>query len=234
MPDKILAIHSQQGTVLQGLSSKWTGIVNNQTVAPYSVLPMFGAAASRRWNSLFQQTVSDTDVVMITGLAHGSDNQFTGFKGEPLYRADPHWPIPTVEVMNKIVHLLSCSTANGLDKAFIAAKARAFIGYCKVVPLEQQSDAWTTKLLTCDAQIEFSLIKGRNVSTAVQDAKIQFNLAGLPNIGAMLKSNPDNCPEGLPAISPALGGATLATRALAARALPDANLIAVRNLGGSV
>jgi hypothetical protein len=210
--NKIVAIHSQYGNLLQSLSDQWCATVIPRRAAndfqvvlpsgvtsPYSVVPMFGPRASRNLDiALFARTVADRDVVLITGLAHGTPDEFAGFLGELLYTKDSNKLVVQQEVAQKFIHLFACSTANGLDAMFVAAKCAVFIGYSAPVRIDNTSDAWLAKLVMCDATIDFSLLQGNGVSKAIQDAQDQYKLNGLDYIGVLLRSNPSNCTLALP------------------------------------
>jgi len=223
---KILAIHSQEDSLLQDLSADWLEIVTSSAVAPYELKTLLGSTASRRWNPAFTTTVGSADVVVICGLAHGSPGAFTGFQGEILYSADPSAPISADEVRGKIVHLLSCSTAQQLAQAFLAAGCVAYIGYRDLVPIKQSTPEWLMTFLRCDATIEISLAKHRSASAAVQDAKIQFQVNGLGDLAALLLC--------IPADSQAVLAQTnnseingLATNQIASRPLPPPNTLPI-------
>jgi hypothetical protein len=113
---------------------------------------------------------------------------------------------------------------------FVAAGCSAFIGYSAPVPIENASDAWLTTLITCDAQIEYSLLKGKTVAVAVQDARQEFNSKGLDFIGELLVCNPANCGLTLPSIGSAPTPALLADRVIPLRELPAANVVAARTI----
>jgi hypothetical protein len=235
--NKIAAIHSQYGTLLQSLSDNWCTVVIPRRAAndfqvvlpsgvtsPYSVVPMFGPRASRNLNTAFAQTVADPDVVLITGLAHGTPDEFAGFLGELLYTKDSNKLVVQREVAQKFIHFFACSTANGLDGMFVGAKCAVFIGYSAPVRIENTSDAWLAKLVKCDAMIDFSLMQGNSVARAIQDAQDQYNLNGLDYIGVLLTSNPSNCTLALPPTGAA------AARVIPSRDLPPANGIGSRTI----
>jgi hypothetical protein len=215
--------------MLQDLSQKWMTILP-PAVLPYGyqIVPVFGADASRVYNASFSQTISDPDTVLITGLAHGTTNKFTGWLGETLYSS----PIPAQELAeanDKIVHLLSCSTAQTLAKAFKDAGCRAFIGYGDVVDIDN-TEAWVTTFLICDAQIDISLANRKTVSEAIQDAKNLFFKNNLQAIGTLLQTDPSDGDKTLPAISSAIAPRTLSDRPISNRDLPPSNSIPSRDL----
>ncbi len=223
----ILAIHSEEDPLIQQLSKDWLQIVTNSAIAPYTLYPLLGSAASRRWNPAFSQIVSDPSIALVTGLAHGGPGTFTGFQGETLYGSGPGWSASLAEVSGKVVHLLSCSTAQNLSAAFVAAGCVAYIGYSDVVPIEQSTEAWTKTLVQCDSTIELSLAKGLSVSTAVQDAKLQMQLYGLGNIGALLTCTPSGSSAVLPSTSNAIVPAVVTPNQINARSLPPPNVLPV-------
>ena len=223
---KILAIHSQEDSLLQDLSADWLQIVTSSAIAPYELKTLLGSMASRRWNPAFATVVTSADVVVICGLAHGSPGAFTGFQGEILYSADPSAPIPADEVRGKIVHLLSCSTAQQLAQAFLAAGCVAYIGYDDAVPIKQSTPEWLMTFLRCDATVEISLAKRRSASAAVKDAKAQFQLNGLGDIAALLVCNPADSSAVLTQTnSSEFSG--LATNQIVSRPLPPPNTLPI-------
>lgn len=223
---KILAIHSEEDSLLQAMSADWLTIVTSSAIAPYELETLLGSSASRKWNSAFTTVVASEDVAVICGLAHGTPGAFTGFQGEILYSAGPSGPLPAKEASGRIVHLLSCSTAQQLARAFLAAGCVAYIGYSDLVPIKQSDPVWLMTFLRCDATIELSLSKRRCASTAVQDAKAQFQINGLGDIAALLVCSPADSTAVLPQ-SNSVASSGPPTNQIAARPLPPPNMLPI-------
>jgi hypothetical protein len=233
--NKIVAIQSQAGELLGSMSLIWNSLLTDDEKPPHFVVPpkksspfivvrLFGSDASRSENDAFSNTVGDPDVVLITGLSHGGPDEFTGYQNKPLYDGSSDLSVVQSEIQGKVVHLLACSTASphGLGAMFINAGCAAFIGYSEPVPIDDSSDAGLTTLITCDAQIEYSLLNGSSVALAVQEAKRKYHSSGLDSVGKLLVCNPENCGLSLPGI--------VTDRVLPMHELPAANTVAVRTM----
>jgi hypothetical protein len=231
--NQIVAIQTQDGLALQGLSSNWVELVA-PNLAPYVPVYIFGTQASRQNNSSFSRTVGGADVVLITGLGHGTTDEFFAYGGsEALYSSSPGGISPG-EVTGKIVHLLSCSTAGdgptgGLGAAFLAAGCAAFIGYQNLVTLAGDAD-FMVNLVASDGQVDISLAAGKSVSVAIQDAKNSFSIIGRPDIGNLLVSNPPDCTLKLPPITTTTAPNALTENVIPAHATAAANSIAARTI----
>jgi hypothetical protein len=225
--NKIAAIHSCQGSVLTKLSKSWMDIMQPAILgSAYTIEPqLFDENASRKFNgSAFTRKISDQDVVLLTGLAHGTPEKFTGFKGETLY----HDPVPVAEAKDKIVHLLSCSTAKTLSDAFKKAQCRAFIGYTAVINIDTDQ-AWVTTFLTCDAQVDISLTKDKKtVAQAIQDAKGQFIKFNQQLNAALLWADPADLGKSLPGVTADIPSRDTPTQTVQDRSLPQPNSIQPR------
>ena len=217
---RILAIHSCESDALTQLSGQWLAIVRPQFI-PETLL---GPKASRQFNANFQNTVEDPTVVLVTGLAHGKDDAFTGWGGEILYSAQGSPGVPGVEVAGKIFHFLSCSAAQMLGQAFTIVGCRAFIGYSAVVEIDQTGTAATT-ILTCDAQVDMELANGNSVAGALQKAKDSYTVAGMKLQGDLLTFYGDDDSITLPPVSTGISPAALAMRTTPTHSLVAANSI---------
>jgi hypothetical protein len=225
--NKIAAIHSWQSDMLKRLSQSWMDIMQPAILGSgYTIEPqLFSENASRRFNGpAFTQNISNQDVVLLTGIAHGTPLKFTGFKGETLY----HDPVPVAEAKDKIVHLLSCSTAKTLSDAFKKAQCRAFIGYTDVINIDTDQ-AWVTTFLTCDAQVDISLTKDKKtVAQAIQDAKGQFIKYNQQLNGTLLWADPADGGKSLPGVTADIPSRDTPTQTVQDRSLPQPSSIQPR------
>jgi len=224
MPYQIVAIHTQDGSPLDLLSNTWLQKVPS-AASQYKVLKICGPAASRT-NPSFSQTVGGRNVALISGIGHGSDAEFVAYGGIEVLYSTQKKGVPRAEVAGKIVHLLSCSTAKGLDAAFISAGCLAFIGYQNLVTFGNNDV--NINIATSDAQVEISLSQGRCVSDAIKDAQKCYYKLGLDPIGKLLVSNPQNCTLKLPGAPGAVAPAILWENTIPARSTPAPNNIAIR------
>jgi hypothetical protein len=242
--NQIVAIQSQWGSLLQNLSNLWVGLVCPKSGSPFSnvivppnkitqyvVVPVFGASASRTDEDAFTSLVGGANVVLITGLSHGTTDQFDGFGGEPLYTSSSNADVVSREVTGRIVHFFACSTASGLARMFTQSGCAAFIGYKAPIQIGDKSDAWLSSMLLCDATIEFSLVQGRSVAKAIQDAQAAYTSKGLDYIGALLTCYPSNSQATLPSTGSAVPPATIPDRAIAPWQLPPAATLTSRFVG---
>jgi len=124
-------------------------------------------------------------VTYITGAGHGDYDTFNGYFNHPVFSvADLN---PAV-VAQKVVHLLSCETANGLGPDMIAAGCRAFFGYC--VPFTYDPK-YSALFFACDAQIDIGLAAGNAAGQVASDVKqfFQKTIANNPNAASYLQMN---------------------------------------------
>lgn len=222
MPKNLfVAIHTEDGSPLDLLSSTW--LESEAAVTGYRVLKLLGPAASRT-NMSFTPTVSNSNAVLIHGIGHGTDTQFFAYGGNEVLYDNSANGVPGKEVQGKIVHLLSCSTAHGLDQAFIKAGCVVFIGYTSLVNFGTKDI--NIDIATADAQIEISLAAGKSVSKAIEEARGSYSKFGLATIGALLVSTPRDSTYTLPGApqAPAPAGlpqpAVLAENQLPSRSTP--------------
>jgi hypothetical protein len=132
------------------------------------VIPLYGIQASRSYNPTFSASLKDPSVALVTGLAHGAADVFTGFNHEPLFNTTVG--IDDDEVGHKIVHFFSCSTAIELGP-LIASKCKAFIGYSRDIVY---TPAWYDAFVRCDAAIDLALANGAKVWEAIGAAQAAF------------------------------------------------------------
>jgi hypothetical protein len=70
--------------------------------------------------------VSKHNVVYLTGVGHGFQDQYTGEFFDPIFSVGHYNP---AESKDKIVHFFSCETASQLGPDFVAHGCRAYFGY---------------------------------------------------------------------------------------------------------
>jgi hypothetical protein len=127
-------------------------------------------------------------VVYITGVGHGEYDTFHGYFNHPVFSvADLN---PSI-VTGKIVHLLSCETANGLGPDMVALGCRAFFGYS--VPFTYDP-SFSSIFFACDAQIDFGLAAGHTAGKVAADVTAFFekSINDNPGAAAYLRMNLDN------------------------------------------
>lgn len=102
----------------------------------------------------FKREARKKEVLMITGIGHGSDSVFTGEMGEPLLETGEYAPR---EVRDKIIHLLSCKTARVLGPDLIENGARAFFGYSRNFTFDWK---FADEFFACDSEIDRAFADG--------------------------------------------------------------------------
>jgi len=147
----------------------------------YPYLRRKGCRVLRCWGSDATQACVHTKsrtrrVCFITGLGHGSFTRYTGHNGQTIWEVCKYDPS---EVKGKIVHLLSCYTAQQLGPDLIEKGARAYLGYskafhlvfttghtatepCRSVLKDQRADAF----VKCDSQIPQAIADGATTEKA--------------------------------------------------------------------
>ena len=136
---------------------------------------------------------------LITGSGHGNSTYFLGNKDAAILHVDfDH----SGEVKGRIVHLLSCRTAQGLGPALVSSGCIAFIGYDDNFLYDPR---YAKAFFECDCEIEFALMKGGTVEQAHSAAVEKFNSyvrtyarrgdfwsVGEMRVGGQLLSSPKN------------------------------------------
>jgi hypothetical protein len=128
------------------------------------------------------------DVAYITGVGHGTYDCFSGYYNHPIFSVVDLNPS---EVAGKMVHLLSCSTANGLGPDLVAAGCRAFFGYCAPFTFDPANAAL---FFECDAQIDIGLASGLNAGQVAAKVRAFFQKAieDNPSAAGYLQMNLDS------------------------------------------
>jgi len=151
------------------------------------------------------QVAPDREIKYITGSGHGFYNSFMGHKGEEIWRKTcPLRGGPSYakeEVENKIIHLLSCCSADVLGPDMVKKGCLAFFGYTEDFWVKDQ----TAELCVySDSQIDEAVSEGENAEmvylrTAYTHMIAQRDLVqeDLFDLAAEIQHNLDNlrCPH---------------------------------------
>ena len=76
----------------------------------------------------FQTELNKAGVVYVTGVGHGSPTRYTGYYGSILWEVGNY---ASAEADGRIVHLLSCKTAQQLGPDLVNNGAKAYFGYAE-------------------------------------------------------------------------------------------------------
>jgi hypothetical protein len=127
-------------------------------------------------------------VVYITGVGHGTYDCFAGYYNHPVFSVTDLNP---AVVAGKIVHLLSCNTANGLGPDMVAVGCRAFFGYCAPFTFDPANSAL---FFECDSQIDLGLASGLTAGQVAANVRAFFQEAidNNPSAAGYLQMNLDN------------------------------------------
>lgn len=108
-------------------------------------------------------------VVYISGVGHGSPTAYTGYNYDRLLEIGKYDP---AEVKRKIIHLLSCKTAQKLGPDLIKNGACAYFGYYEnfTITWNHPNTFWT-----CDSSIDLALCQGLNAGYAAKIAIRIYN-----------------------------------------------------------
>jgi hypothetical protein len=229
---EILALHTLDGPTETRLSANWTNFVISQlaqrgllsTAKPNTKLTGDNA---RRAAPLFAPTMADTDIRVVSCLGEGTSDAFLDIRRNPIYTTAA--PIPNTEVNNRVFHMLSCSTADGLADSLIDAGCLAFIGYSDAVEIEGD-DEWQKQFLACDALIDVELASGTPLGAAIDAGRNAF-IAHMPTYAGQLvcRSSSEALLQ-MPLLpsTPTSAALVLPSRNIANRLLPVANVISSR------
>jgi hypothetical protein len=226
---EILALHTLDGPTERRLSANWINLVISQLaqrglLSTATVDTKLTGDNARRASTVFAPTMADTDIRVVSCLGEGTSDAFLDIRRNPIYTTAA--PIPNSEVNNRVFHMLSCSTADGLADSLIAAGCLAFIGYSDAVEIEGD-DEWQKQFLACDALIDVELASGTPLGAAVDAGRKAFG-AHMPTYAGQLLCRPSS--EALlqsPLVTsiPTLATQVLSSRNIAGRLLPPANVI---------
>lgn len=124
---------------------------------PNDIRPNFAAACLRR------------GVVYITGVGHGLPTLYTGYRSSRLWEECKYG---RAEVKNKIIHLLSCQTAQRLGPDLVRKGACAYFGY-----IENFTITWSypNVFWKCDSSIDLAFCRGLTAKEVTQVALWTYN-----------------------------------------------------------
>lgn len=127
----------------------------------------------------FAARATESHVVYISGLGHGSYTVFTGHMFAHLLEVGAYG---AAEVNQKVIHLLSCETAKTLGPDMVTHGAKASVGYTENFVFD-----WANADLywPCDSQFDISMANGKTVEQAVADTVAKFDaaIATVPGTG---------------------------------------------------
>jgi len=108
--------------------------------------------------------------VYISGVGHGSSRVFTGERGAWLWEVCNYDPD---EVKGKIIHLLSCKTAQELGPDLVKKGACAYFGYDRNFTITWN---YPDVFWLCDSVIDLSLCNGFNAEVSARLTIQAYNL----------------------------------------------------------
>ncbi|MFX1325518.1 MAG: hypothetical protein ACFE8N_11205 [Promethearchaeota archaeon] len=171
MVKKILCIDTDYDDVVRSFLEGRKEVYRYFETKGFEVIRIQGEEATRKTIS---EIALDEDVVYITGSGHGTEASFKGHKYRSIFKK--RWSLLRAkgyledEVKNKIIHLLSCSSAKILGIDFVKNGCKAFFGYDKVVQLDPD---YNQIYSTCDAEIDYAIADGCTAEEAF-DRAVQF------------------------------------------------------------
>lgn len=132
-------------------------------------------------------------IEFFTGSGHGQFNQFTGNFFDPILEVGNY---SSVEVSDKIIHLLSCKTAFELGEDVVKNGCKAFFGYDTDFAFPPNH---TDAFLECDSEIDIAISEGATAHQAYQRAINlynehieRFDQMGLDLVVAVLQQNKEH------------------------------------------
>jgi len=143
--------------------------------------------------ALVAAAVSVRGVDYVTGVGHGAFDRYLGYQGLPIFQVGGYAP---AEARTKVVHLLSCLTANGLGPDFVANGARAFFGYDTDFNFNTRT---RDGCLECDSEIDRGFADGLTAHEVYQRTIAAFTRAAnearrraKPHMAARIENNRDH------------------------------------------
>ncbi len=135
----------------------------------------------------FASRAKSKRVVYISGIGHGSPTTYTGHLGDPILQVGNYDP---AEVKGKVIHLLSCKTAQKLGPDVIKKGASAYAGYYENftfvwdqpgTPVNETELFWK-----CDSAFDLMMAHGATAIAAhnVTMAAYKHAIAQVPNTAA--------------------------------------------------
>ncbi|HEC39309.1 hypothetical protein LCGC14_1300300 [marine sediment metagenome] len=125
---------------------------------------------ARRW--FVRINAVNRDVVYITGVGHGSPHVYTGHNGMPIFKKGRY---SREEVQNKVVHFLSCYTAQLLGPNFVKHGCKAYFGYSQAFTVSDLN--YKDIFFRCDGEIDIAFADGNQASLVHQRTVNLFTYA---------------------------------------------------------
>lgn len=162
----------------------------------FQVILLSGKAAVRQ---RVIAAIAENRAHFVSGVGHGRENSFCGYQNKAIFRVGRY---QAEEVRDRVIHLLSCSTASNLGEDFLAKGCRAFFGYKEefAVPFEDLAELneLAEEFFGSDAEIDRAFAEGLPVEQILDRVRRKFdeNIARLDERGnreasAALESNRD-------------------------------------------
>lgn len=149
---RILAIDSNHDCV-----TKITCNYRNQHVYPYLESRGFRLIRCQELSArreIVAPEAGQDDIAYITGAGHGTYTTYTGDWNLPIFQVGNYQP---EESDGKIVHLLSCQTADKLGPDFVIHGCRAYFGYKALFTFDPD---YADVFLECDSEIDRAFADG--------------------------------------------------------------------------
>lgn len=162
----IVSIESDHDDVIAACAEyRQENLIDDWEERSLPIQKLTGASATR---ANLAQALGAEDVQFLTGSGHGLIDAFTAFRHERVLEVGQY---AAAEAKGKIIHLLSCSTAEALGPDLVSSGAAAFIGYDVefMFPLDAPEI-----FLECDAEIDRTLVEGGTVEDAYDAAVARF------------------------------------------------------------
>jgi len=168
----------------------------NQWVYPYMErqgfrVKRFDGSLARRY--VVAPEVSKPNVDYVTGVGHGLADLYTGDQGDPIFRVGQY---AREESERKIVHLLSCQTAQLLGPDFVEHGCRAYFGYDKNFTFTSDN---ASLFFECDSEIDRGFSDGltaeqvyRRVHALYSKRIAEMNRAGKVYVAGTLEFDRDH------------------------------------------
>jgi len=134
-----------------------------------SLLRAHGAAATR---SNVAALAAGANLRYLTGSGHGTADAFNDGFNRPIFRVGEYDPR---EVSGRIVHLLTCESAQTLGPDFVSNGCLAFFGYAVEFVYSPYPDL-ADLFFDADAEIDRALIAGRTAAEALAAAVTRFQV----------------------------------------------------------
>lgn len=147
---------------------------NNQGA---DVIPLYTTKAVR---SEFQKECDATDIGFVSGFGHGSEHVFTGHEYDTLWEQNGYNPR---EASGRIIHLLSCLTAQRLGPDLISKGAKAYFGYYEPFffytqdppPSDPLQDVVADPFFECDSLIDRRISEGCRAQSVYEEVLRHFD-----------------------------------------------------------